>query len=389
MDLDTFRELLAPPGRRALAVAASLAPTEAGYLAAFGKLSKQFPAALAHAALETTLLRLRAKLRQPLADQFFFTRESLEQSSSEAVARYRSRRFARFGTVLDLCCGAGMDAIALAAAGCTVDAIDSDPLRLAMAEANAVAANVAERIHFHLGDVLTLPLPEADAAFFDPSRRGGERRFLAPSLYQPPLESILARFTAGFPIGVKIAPGVARHDLEPFDAEAEFVSSNGELKECVLWFGFLRSAWRRATVLPDHTLAAESPIYEPPAEEPGRFLYDPDSSVIRADLLGLLAEQLAAAPLEPGVALLSSAERIATPFAVGYRIEAVLPFKVETLRDHLKARGIGRVTILTRAVDVDVNAVQKKLKLAGREHRHVFLTRMNGKTAAIIATIPE
>jgi SAM-dependent methyltransferase len=402
MNLDTFRELLGKRGQVALREAAALAPTEVEYLTAFTKLEKHVPAELARAALETVLLRDRARSRHSRADRFYFTRESLEQSSSEAVARYRAKRFARFGTVLDLCCGVGMDAVALAEAGCTVHAIESDPVKAAMAEANAAAAGIAERVHVHVGDVLTIALPAADAAFADPSRRSGERRHLDPEEYQPPLSAVLARFPAGFPIGVKIAPAVARRDFESLDAEAEFVTLGGELKECVLWFGGLETATRRATVLswergrPGREEAIVSTLFEGSGSVaggtpalPDQFLFDPDSSVIRADLLDLLAEQLGAAPLEHGIALLSGPDLIPSPFTTPFRIESVLPFKIEMLRDHLRSLGVGRVTILKRAIDVDVNSVQKKLKLAGTEHRHVILTRIGGKAAAIVATIAE
>ena len=384
MDLSGFHELLSSAGRRALADAAALAPTEAGYLSAFEKLRKRHAAELARSALETVLLRTRAWEKHTLAERLYFTREALEQSSSDAVSRHRAERFRQFSSVLDLCCGVGIDAIHLALAGCQVEAIDSDPLRLAMAEANAAAAGVGERVRFHLGDVLTMELPKAEAAFFDPSRRDGEHRFLNPSRYQPPLGSVLARFPVDFPFGAKIAPGVARNDLEPFDAEVEFISSAGELKECALWFGSLNGTRRRATMLPNHTLASGDPPPDPTADAIREYLFDPDSSVIRAGLVGLLAGQLDAVAVDFGVAVLTGAKPMHSPFAARYRVECSLPFKAEALRDALRELGVGRVTILKRAVDVDVNAVSKKLKLEGSVHRHVMLTRSLGKRVAIV-----
>ena len=63
MDIDTFRELLTPNGQRAIDAAAALAPTDAGFLAAFEKLRKRHPAPLAKAALETVLLRVQARAK--------------------------------------------------------------------------------------------------------------------------------------------------------------------------------------------------------------------------------------------------------------------------------------------------------------------------------------
>ena len=388
MDLPAFRELLTPTGQAALAAAAASEPTEAGYLAAFEKLRKQHPPALAKVAIETVLLRAKARAKFALADRMYFTREALEQASSEAVASYRAARFAPFPTVLDLCCGIGADALALAAAGCRVEAIDSDPLRLAMAEENARACGLADRVRFHLGDVLSMPLPSADAAFVDPSRREADRRFLDPDRYQPPLGEVVARLPSGSPLAAKIAPGVARGDLERFDAGAEFISAGGELKECVLWFGPLATARWKATVLPGpHTLQSSQPEPQPPLAEIGEYVFDPNPAVIRADLLGLLAEELAAAPLEPGVAMLSGPSAAESPFADCYRVEHMGPLQISRLREHLRSRNVGRVTILKRAVSIDVNGVTRKLNLAGRGHRYLILTRAGGQTVAIVAEV--
>src|SRR5687767_8218223 len=127
MNLDTFRQLLAPAGRAALADAVALAPTEAAFLACFESLRKRHPPELAKAALETAILRIRARDKFTRADRMYFIREALEQATSEPVARHRARRFSRFECVADLCCGIGGDALAFAAAGVRVEAIDNDP----------------------------------------------------------------------------------------------------------------------------------------------------------------------------------------------------------------------------------------------------------------------
>ena len=42
-----------------------------------------------------------------------------------------------------------------------------------------------------VGDVLTLPLPNVEAAFADPSRRNGERRTLSVNEYEPALAALM------------------------------------------------------------------------------------------------------------------------------------------------------------------------------------------------------
>ena len=377
MDIDTFRALLTDAGQRALADAAALAPTDAAFLAAFEKLRKRHPAPLAKAALETVLLRLKARAKFTTADRLYFTREALEQASGEVVAKYRASRFAPFGVVADLCCGIGADTLALAERG-EVVGVDSDPLRLAMAAANAPAAR------FVLGDALTTSL-DVTAVFADPARRADGQRFLSPADYVPPVPALRERFPPDFPVAFKIAPGVARHDVEHLGAEVEFISVGGELKECVLWFGPLKSASRRATVLPGpHTLTGDALQYDPPADDPGAFVFDPDPAVIRAGLVPQLCEQLDAVPIEPGVAFLTGAREVASPFAACFRVEHSAAFHLAKLRDYLRERGVGRVTVLKRASELDVNDVTKKLKLDGSGHRVVILTWCRGRPWAIV-----
>src|SRR5204862_124898 len=77
------------------------------FLSCFNRLHKLYPAELARAALETALLRQRARAKFSHADAMYFTREALEQASGEAVSRYRAERFVPFGRVGDFCCGIG------------------------------------------------------------------------------------------------------------------------------------------------------------------------------------------------------------------------------------------------------------------------------------------
>ncbi len=96
------------------------------------------------------LLRRRAAAKFANAAALYFTREALEQASGATIAAYRARRYQPYGVVADLCCGAGGDALALAQVT-HVAAVDRDPLRLAMALANARACGLDQRITLSAG----------------------------------------------------------------------------------------------------------------------------------------------------------------------------------------------------------------------------------------------
>jgi hypothetical protein len=386
VDLAAFEQLGSPNGTAALAAAAALGPTEPTFLACYERMRKHFPADLAKAALETAILREKAKGKFSRAAAMFFTREALEQSSGEAVSQHRAKRFHRFEIVGDFGCGIGGDAIGLAAVT-SVIAVDRDPLRLRMAERNVAAYELTERVRFIQADVLADPLPSVDAVFADPARRSDGRRFISLANYQPSPRDLLARFPANLPAAFKLAPAVPWAELEAFRGEAEFVSLNGELKECVLWLGPLVSVRRRATVLPDNeSLAADNPDPPLPVGPPKRYLYDPDPAITRAGLVTNLGGRLGATMLDHSIAFLTTDQWHPTPFARGYVVEEVLPFHARRLGELLKTRQVGHVSVLKRGSAVAVEKLVRRWKLTGTEHRFVILTQVSGAAVAIIAT---
>lgn len=386
MDLSTFEQLLSPKGQSALVAAIERRPRESDFLAVYEKLRKAYPPELAKAAVETAILREKAKDKFPHAAAMYFTREALEQATSATVAAHRAKRFRDFDTVADLCCGIGGDAIALATAGRTVFAIDNDPVRTAMTSANFVACELGERTRTVTADVLTDVLPAVDALFCDPARRSEGRRFLSLDDYRPAPAGVLARFPAGFPAAFKVAPGVPLEELTEFEAEAEFISLHGELKECVLWFGPFRTTARRATALPSgKTLTADGAETIADISPPLRYVYDPDPSVTRSGLVSNLAAKLNGLQLDYRIAFLTSDERVETPFATAYEVEEVLPFHEKRLKEWLRERNVGRVTPVKRGSAIDTDALLRGFKLRGDEHRTILFTQIADRSVAIVA----
>ncbi len=384
MDLATFQTLLTPAGQAALAAAVELAPAEETFLAHWQRLQKHYPSELAKAALETAILRRKAAAKFDRAAAMYFTREALEQASGERISRYRAARYAGHAHAADLGCGLGGDSLGLAEVVPVVTGVDQDPLRLAMAAENLAAYELAERARWVEADVTTLPWPGAGAFFFDPARRVGGRRKFSVRDYEPPLAQVqawLAQAPAG---GVKISPGVDLDELAGYDAEVEFISERGELKECALWFGPLRSAARRATLLPGpHTLLAD-PTAHTALGPPQAYLYEPDPAVLRAGLVTTLAVQLDARQLDADIAYLTAPHLRPTPFARAYAIEDALPFQLKRLRERLRALHVGRVTVKKRGSPIEPETLIKQLRLEGPEERVVVLTHVEGRAWVLI-----
>lgn len=403
MNLDTFAWLRSSAGQMLLNELAQQELTAAGVLPVLTRLRAAYPAERARAAVEQTLLRQRARAKFSRAEVLYFTRESLEQASSEAVAAHRARRFAAYAYVADICCGIGGDALALAASGRHVTAVDRDQVRLALATANAAALELSARITFVCRDIVEQLPPRADALFCDPGRRTDGRRRFHVDQYDPPLAHVLTWRARTPALAVKLAPGVDVTELAAVrDYELEFVSLDGELKEATLWCGPLATTRRRATVLRNKTQDAgqaaanvaisyeSATLTENPTgcaaalAPPDHVLYEPDPAVIRAGLVAELAAQIGAAQIDPDIAYLTAPTVITTPFARSWRVLEWLPFSLKRLRARLRALDAGTVTVKKRGSPLDPNTLARQLSGTGTRALVVVLTHVAGRPAALI-----
>ncbi len=381
MDLEAFRWLLTDAGQALLAEAGAVAGDE---LRAQDALRRS--AAPEHVAAALTLVDLRRRAEPKFgadAARMYFTPEGLEQATRSAVAAHRAARLTTFGarTLIDLGCGIGGDLLAASAAGLTAAGVDVDPLRVAVAEANLQALGLAGAVK--VADATRVDVTPFDVAFADPARRSGSGRTFRADDWEPPwsfVETLLAGDAC-----VKVAPGIP-HALVPAGVEAEWVSDGGEVKEAALWSGRLASTARRATVIGDGGLATLTEDDDPGAEvrAVGEFLYEPDGAVIRAGLVTAVAHGVEGGLIDPHIAYVTSDRSFRTPFARGYQVLERLPYREKQLRAALRERGVGRLTVKKRGVDVVPDELRKRLDLHGEAEATIVLTRVEGRGTALL-----
>jgi hypothetical protein len=393
--------LLTPPGQELLARLA--AEPDGGSLAVAERLRREYPAGLVATAMAQRELRLAAEAKFSRAAQMLFTRAGLEQSSSEAIARYRGGRLGHASRIADLCCGIGGDLIALAAAS-DVLAVDRDETHARLALHNAAVYGRAERVTAVVADVRDVSLAGTDAVFIDPARRSGPgtasaretRRFRAGTS-EPPLDWCVALTGQVEAVCIKAAPGIPE-ELIPPGWEAEFIAEARDLKEAVLWSPSLASAPdaahgpRRATVLTQPvpcTLIAR-PGDPVPLREPGQYLLDPNPAVTRAGLVEDLARELGGdvAKIDPHIAFLTLDRDVRTPFARTLRVEHSAPWHEKQFAKRLRELDVGAVDIRRRGLAGDVDQIRRRLKLAGKTRATIVITRVNDKPWGLICTDP-
>ncbi|MEU6664566.1 methyltransferase domain-containing protein [Streptomyces sp. NPDC046727] len=376
--------LLTPEGRALLDEVRDTEPAQE--LAVATRLRRDHPAELVSAALGQARLRQRAaaKFGAEDAGRMFFTPNGVEQSTRSSVAAYRAARMKDLGvtSVADLCCGIGGDAIALARAGIRVLAVDRDPLTAAVARANAEVLGLGRLIEVREADVTEVGTAGYDAVFVDPARRGGRGRIFDPEAYSPPLSWAVAAALAAPRAALKIAPGVP-HEAVPAEAEAEWISDGGDVKEAVLWFG-TEPGLVRATLLPGPRTLLGRGLPDPEVRPVGRYLYEPDGAVIRAHLVAEVAEQLGGGLIDATIAYVTADDLRPTPYASAYEITDRLPFNVKKLKALLREREVGTLTVKKRGSAVEPEELRRKVKPQGPNAATVFLTRVAGAPTMLI-----
>ncbi|MEV5916577.1 methyltransferase domain-containing protein [Streptomyces pseudogriseolus] len=386
--MNDLAPLLTPEGRALLDEVRDTDP--AHELAVATRLRRDHPAELVSAALGQARLRQRAvaKFGAEDAARMFFTPNGVEQSTRRSVAAYRAERLRAAGvrSVADLCCGIGGDAIALARAGIRVLAVDRDPQAAAAARANAEALGLAGLIEVREADVTEVDTSGYDAVFVDPARRSSKRgRIFDPEAYSPPLSwAVRAALDASRAAALKIAPGIP-HEAVPAEAEAEWISDGGDVKEAVLWFGTAPGTIR-ATLLPGpHTLVSRG-LPDPEVRPVGRYLYEPDGAVVRSHLVAEVAEMLDGGLIDPTIAYVTTDTLTPTPYATTYEITDRLPFNVKKLKALLREREVGVLTVKKRGSAVEPEELRRKAlpKPHGTASVTVFLTRVAGAPTMLL-----
>jgi hypothetical protein len=325
--------------------------------------------------VETTLLRRRAAAKFADPSNWLFSDDALQQATAEAVAAHRARRLAG-ARVHDVTCSVGAELAALCGVAAQVVGSDIDPVRLAMARNNVPDADLCR------ADALR-PVTRDTVVLADPGRRTGGRRRFDPRAYQPPLDELFDAYR-GRDLIVKCAPGIDFDRLADlgFDGEIELCSLSGSVREACLWPAGLAETGvrRRATMLDRGEQVTDADADECEVAAAGRWIVDPDGAVVRAGLVRQYGTRHGLWQLDPDIAYLSGDE---LPGGVrGFEVLAEVAFDEKRLRRELAARDAGAAEILVRGVDVDPDALRRRLKLRGSQQLSVVIARIGTGAAS-------
>ncbi len=358
------------------------------------ELRHEFPDAVVRTALTLHELRTKAAAKFSRAAEMWFDRQGLEQATAEAVAQHKARRFQ--GQVWDFCSGTGSDAIALAR-DCQVNAVDNDAAACLRLKWNAEIYGVQQNLQIVCADAHDIG-DRSGLLHIDPDRRAGgasstdqrkrtdiRGRSVRIEDYVPGLE-FLQKMTQEFTGGaIKLSPA-SNFGGKFSGTEVELISLHGECKEATIWFGELASDTEfRATVLPSGETLSGDPLSAISDTSPLQsFVYDPDPAVVRAGLVGVLAEHLEIERLDDAEEYLTSDSEVQSPFVRGFRVLTELPNNDRAIRQFFRKSDFGQVEIKCRHIRIQADTMRKKLPLNGNRPAVLFIARIAGKARAIV-----
>ena len=399
LDHDDYRWLVSEAAAPWLAlVAVDQRPT----LQIAAALRKDLSPMRAHLILEQIDLRKRAKQKFPRGEHMFFTRKCLEQSTDYWLAHYKAARYTPSVRIVDLCCGIGGDAIALAERG-PVLAVDSDLLVTILAEANAAALGLAASLNVATEDVTESKFADSDLWHLDPDRRPGGQRVtrLDTSL---PSRKWFDVFQQQHGNGaLKLAPGDSFEARGEEPIEWEYISRDGEVRQQVVYFGSLAQTPFRCTctslsrdgqllgqfhsAIPPRPAHFAKVIIDdeiPMAERIGAYLYEPEPTILAAGLERPFANQHGLSFTSPTRGYLTSDIRAHDPMLSTFRVLETLQFDRKRVAALLRDRQVGTVEVKTRDKALDTNRLQREFSTRGGENATLILTRFQEKTWAVL-----
>jgi hypothetical protein len=331
---------------------------------------------------ELVAARDKARAKFPgVADRLAADRTGVEMGSSARAAAHKAARFLRVlgpgAGITDACCGIGGDAMALAEAGLSVTAIDSDERRAWMAGVNA-------RCAWHAADIRTFPI-DTPGLHIDPARRSGDQRTRQTEDFEPPLADLLALLERAEAGALKVHPGIHADSLPP--GELEILSESGRLTQAVLWTGRAAEVARRATLFEangaTHTLSG-TPDRPTDTAPIGAWVHTFDPAVERADLAAQLIDATGLALVHPGAGLLTGEDACASPWVRAFRVVESMPWNFKGVRARLRDLDAGEVTVKTRGGLVEPDRLSRELRGKSGRPLVLFALRLGDAPVAVI-----
>ena len=317
---------------------------------------------------------------------------SMEQCSSEATAIYKAG-LVEGDTFADLTGGFGIDCSFLSRKFKQADYVERQSELCELAEHNFPLLGLKIGVHNEDGVEYLKQMHPVDVLFLDPARRDGHGgKTVAISDCEPDvsaLEDLLVEKAQT--VMIKLSPmldlSLALKNLK-YVQEVHIVSVNNECKELLLILGGAAVEGSIHTInyhggeVQKFVYAASEEVAAlcPYATSVARYLYEPNSSLMKAGCYRLPAQRYGLSKLHPNTHLYTSDTLVSDFPGRVFRVERVCGFG----KKELKTLGCKQANLAVRNFPERVDALQKRLKIQDGGSTYLFATTLQDESKALI-----
>ena len=329
--------------------------------------------------IASTSLRTQSKVEYRSIMPWFFTEQTLMQSSEPAIADHVMNRLNVKGeSFIEICTGSGMHAYS---------ALKHGARSIVTHELDFFIASLAKmNMGLHGYDINPLIMDGGNAEIIsddimwaDPSRRNsGKERHTLTGIYSPDLHQLIGIAKKAKRAGIKIAPG----ERIEGDFSREFLGYGRECREQILWFksgimdGSVTLIDKQKTftpmltdILPKLINIADINAFE--------YLLEPHSALIRGDLSSMYAQEEIAI-FDRSIAYGLSKQLHDTDWFSHFRILHQENYSRRRLQECIMAFQWNRLTeIKKRGFPIEPDTLRKQLKFSDHSDKKgvIILTR--------------
>jgi THUMP domain-like len=361
--------------------------------------------------------RHRSRFRFPQPELWMWSDRSLAQSSDWLSAAFKASLFPAGELVVDGCCGAGVDAVALSFRGPTIG-VDCDPWLAAIAHSNA--ASHGQQIETYAEMLTVDSLRGAKWIHVDPDRRSDQAKTLRADEFSPPLGSLSELFEHVEGGIVKVAPST---ELNEEDAEwvdqhccRAWIGSFGECRQQLLlvnkiteqqqfrelvqnsestnqriaivlsapagphatamnWF----SSFQFAAFAADDGSIDDGPE---PTLEIGKYMFDLNATLHAAELQQAWAEDNEVEAVTDVRGYFTGDHPIDDPLTQSFEVLEVLPWDDRKIRKWLRGQKFGNVEVKCRLAKLDASSFQRRYSSEQGEPLTLLVTKVGDRVRA-------
>ncbi len=330
--------------------------------------------------------------------------QAMEQCSSEATAMYKQKLIPKGATVVDLTGGFGVDSYEMSRFAQKLTYVEQQEYLCDLAKQNFRALEVKniEVCHSTLEDYLTKwEQNPTDVVYCDPARRTDKQRkvFMLEDCSPNLLEIAPKILAKGATLIAKLSPLFDIHRLRlAFEnqlAEVHVVAVKNECKELLV---VLKPTAEKTEIIavnlesgqPVGRFLAEAKTKLQLADEPQKYLYEPNAAIMKCGRVDDLQLTYPAKKIGEHSHLYTSEELIANFPGRIFTVQTVLPLSKKQLTELIPSR---KANISCRNFPAKPEEISKKIGFSPGGDHYLFATTLaNGKKVivhclkAIIAT---